>query len=247
MTTIEQRLATLQQELATRKEDSDLPGNLSPRERMAYHARTADLNARISAIRVAAERLAALTASLGADIKWLNHLEQWRVQLCSELKTIQTKPAPAKEKKDAADDIIFSMRVLDFGFRNSLPIVTLAPTRLGGLMADAGYATEGEALRGPNGWRGNLEDTERRVKSLRLQHAEAQVALEKALLTDEERVERDAETVALRDAFNGMNVTLGADGRTLTAFTPDGDELEIEDMTEMQRRAFERMAAAQQV
>jgi hypothetical protein len=57
-------------------------------------------------------------------------------------------------------------------------------------MAAAGYATDGPALRGPNGFRDSLPDTEQRIKDHAKQRTAAQAALDAALLTDEERATR---------------------------------------------------------
>jgi hypothetical protein len=118
------------------------------------------------------------------------------------------------------------------------------PTRIGELMAAAGYATSGPELRGPRGWLGSLPEVEQRIKKLSKQRAAAHAALDEALLDDDARAKRDAESAELREAFNTMHVTSSADGVSLVAYKKDdGSVLELSAMTPKQRTAFERMDA----
>ena len=110
-------------------------------------------------------------------------------------------------------------------------------------MAAAGYATANPDLRGPNGWRGSLKETEERIKTLKRQRAEAQAALDAALLNDDERTTLEAKDKVFRDVINTMRIKHGTDGG-LVALTADGDYLDVADMTPAQRMAFERLEAA---
>lgn len=236
-TTIETRLAELTQARAARKDEQDLDRTLTMRQVRAYLAETALLDRRIVTIRTAAEALAALP-TLDADTQWLAHLTTWRTTLRDELLTV---PARVRDKAtiEWQQGLTWSIRLIDFGFGIApLGIVTLAPARVGVLMAAAGYATSDPELRGPRGWRGSIKDVERRIKTLTRQRAEAHAALDAALLTDEERTAQEAETQAYRDVLNSMNIRGGPDG--LRAYTPDGDPLDVADMTPVQRTAFER-------
>jgi hypothetical protein len=240
-TRIEKRLAELIKFRAERKDALDLPGTMTQREVNTYHAETALLDQRIATIRTAAEALASLPTD--ADIKWRDHLVTWRATLCDELLTIKS-PIRDKDTKERADRLTFSIKLIDFGLAiSSLGIVTLAPTRIGELMAAAGYEVQGPALRGPHGWRGSIKEVEHRITGTTKQRAEAQAALDVALMDDAERATADAESQAHRDALSTMNLKGNAEGTGLVAFTKDGDPLSVADMTPAQKAAFTRFEA----
>ena len=96
--------------------------------------------------------------------------------------------------------------------------------------------------RGELPWFGSLPEVERRISKLAQQRQAAQAALDEALIDDDARVKRDAESAQYRDAFNAMRVKVGADG-SLVAYRDDGGELPRAEMTPLQRAAIERIDA----
>lgn len=237
-TTIDNRLAELQRARAARKDADDLPGSMTGRERNAYLAETVTLDQRIAAIQSTAATLASLP-TLDADIRWLAHLSTWRQKLCDDLLLIKS-PIRDRDLKEQADRLSWSIRLIDFGFgiAKSLPIVTLEFSPIGVLMQAADYEIQGEALRGPRGWRGSLVEVDARLNSLAAQRAKAQAALSAVLMDDAERSEADADGQAHRDVLNTMDIRGNTSGTGLVAFTKDGDPLPISDMTDAQREAF---------
>jgi hypothetical protein len=155
-------------------------------------------------------------------------LNTWRKILCDELLAM---PPRVRDKAaiERQQNLTFSIKLIDFGFaanRLRAPIISLESTRVGELMVEAGYDVVGlELLRGPNGFRGSLPDTEQRIKDLTKQRTEAQAALDVLLRTDEERAQQEAEDNAFHEAINTMDLAHGADGQSLVAFTKDGDVL----------------------
>jgi hypothetical protein len=63
-------------------------------------------------------------------------------------------------------------------------------------------------MEAPPGFRGSLPEVENRIKELATQRAAVEAKLEAMLASDEERAARDAESQALRDAFNRLHVKL---------------------------------------
>jgi hypothetical protein len=241
--TTDTMLAQLTKARAERKDELDLPRTMTQREVNAYVEQTIRLDRRIAAIRTAADTLAALP-TLDADTKWLAHLNTWRTTLCDELMTIKS-PIRDRDTKERAERLTWSIKLIDFGLGiSSLGIVTLAASAIGPLMAAAGYAIANPELRGPNGWRGHIKDTEQRIKELTKRRAEAQAGLDVLLRTDEERATQEAEDKVFYAAMNTMHCKADSTGTRLVAFTLDGDELPIDAMTPAQRKALERFEAA---
>jgi hypothetical protein len=239
-TRIEKRLAELTKLRAARKDDLDLPRTMTQREVNTYHAETALLDHRIAAIRTAVETLAAI--DLDADQQWLAHLEQWRKVLADELLAL---PPRIRDREQIArqNNLAFSIKLIDVGLGTApLPVVTLEPLPLGPLMQAAGYEVQGEALRGPRGWRGGMKEVERRIAAITKQRTAAQAALDAALLDDTARATAEDESRELAAAFNAMHVRMGHDGR-LVAYDEDDAVLDPSKMTEVQRKAIERMDA----
>jgi hypothetical protein len=106
-------------------------------------------------------------------------------------------------------------------------------------MAAAGYGVSDPDLRGPRGWRGSRSDVESRIKALKEQRTEALKELEDALMPDAERQKLEAEHATFHEALHTMVLRGSDDGRSLVAFTPDGDKLERLAMTPLQRKAFD--------
>jgi hypothetical protein len=196
------------------------------RERLSEHQQ----RRRVLDHRLATARSAAATISeLAHYAKALDFLNEARRTLCDELLALppRIRDAELLAKQRSID---LSIQVVDFG-----PGVlqgtglSLSDIRLGDLMSQAGES-----------WRGALPEVERMVA----RRAQAQSALDDALLDDDERAAREAAAKELRDAFNAMRVKVGPDGGGLVAYGPDGEPLDVSKMTPLQRRAFERMDAA---
>jgi hypothetical protein len=228
---------------AERKDELDLPRTLTMRQVREYATETAKIDQQIADFEAKAAAWAALP-TLEPDTKWRGHLVAWRETLNAELLAMHPRIRNEKEldQKTALD---WAIRLIDFGLGiSSLGIVTLEPSRIGPLMQAAGYEVQGEALRGPRGWRGGLAEVEARLKALTKQRAAAEADLTSVLLTDDERVKAEAESQAHRDALNTMDLKANADGTGLLAFTKNGDPLDVADMTPAQRAAFTRFEAA---
>lgn len=236
------RRAHLAKVRAERKDALDLPRSMTQREADAYVTATATLDKQIADFESKVAALAALP-NPADDTAWLGHLNTWRQSLCDELMTFKS---PVRgEAKQRADAVGWSIKLIDRGFGvATLPIVDLSSTRIGQLMHDAGYETQGEALRGPRGWRGGIKEVEGRIKAIGKERAIAQAALDVLLMDDAERAKADAESQAHSDALRTMDLKANATGTGLVASTLDGDPLATADMTPTQRKAFERFEAA---
>jgi hypothetical protein len=234
------RRAQLAKQRAERLDPLDYPRVWTMRQVRAYEVETAQVDQQIASLDHAVARLAAIDVE--PNQRWRDFLTEARQTLCDELFTIKS-PIRDRELKRQSDDLTFSIRLIDFGLAKAskaMPIVTLAPTRIGQLMSAAGYAVAVPDLHGPSGWRGSVPEVEARIKQLTEQRAEALRALADALMDDEARQQREAEQAALRS----MRIRHSADGRTLVAVKADGSELPVSEMSEIERRAFERMQAA---
>jgi hypothetical protein len=239
------RLAALTTQRAERQDELDLPRHLTQRQVNAYLADTATLDRGIAAVHAAVAALAVL-GSVQTDTKWRDDLTAWRATLSAELLAIRS-PIRDRHLMDLAQNVTLGIKLIDFGLGvMTIGVVTLAPLRIGELMAASGYATSGPELHGPAGWRGSLKEVEQRIKDHARQRATAQATLDEALLDDDARATRDAEDLALREAFNAMHVRNSADPKVpgLVAYTEDGAVLPVSAMTPLQRKAFERANAA---
>lgn len=242
-TPTDERIATRRAELmkqrATRKDPDDLM--LSPNERRAYVAETAKIDAETAAFNAVVEKWAAVPTP-DADTKWLAHLTAWRDTISTERLTIKS-PMRDRAVQERAQRLEWTIKLIDHGLGiSSLGIVTLALSPIGPLMQAAGYETQGEALRGPRGFRGGIEEVEYRIKTLTKQRTAAEAALDLALEDDTARAKRESESQAYRDALNSMDIRNGSTG--LVAYDKDtGDPLAVADMTEPQRKAFEQADA----
>lgn len=237
--TIDERIAQLAKESAALA----ISRTQAQQEADAYGLRIESLARRISTIQVATTALASL-ASVAHEQEWLDHLTAWRKTLCDELLTIKS-PIRDRDTKERADRLTWSIRLIDFGLGvSTLGIVTLASSAIGPLMTAAGYATANPDLRGPNGWRGSLKEVEQRIKTLTRQRAEAQAALDAALLTDDERTTREAEGQAYRDALNRLRLKGNSDGTGYVVCDEYGDVRDLATLTPIEREAFERADAA---
>lgn len=244
---IAQRRSELQKQRDERLDELDLPRTMTQRQVNEYKAGTVRTHQQIVNFdKVAAEYSACISVDAEADARWREFLaDVARQTLCAERMQIKS-PIRDRALKLRADGLEWGIRYIDHGLGASTigPVLTLEPTRLGELMAAAGYAVSGDALHGPNGWRGSLPEVEKRLADLAKRRAAAEAALDEVLMSDEERAARDAEADELRAASSSMRLKGNAEGTGLVAYTKDGDELPVSAMTSMQRKAFERANAA---
>ena len=239
--TVDERIATRRAELAERragrKDPLDLPGSMTERERGAYADDTAKLDAAIQELEGGGGGLGGVPVP-DAEERWRGHLIEWHDMLNAELRAMHPRIRNAKELEQKLG-LERSISLIDHGLVSTIgPIVSLSG-RLGDLMREAGYATDGPGLRSPNGFRGPLPQTELRVRILTKRRSEAQATLDAALLTDDERSAQDAAHAAQRAVLATMRVKHNRDGDGLVAFTPDGEPLPVDAMTAEQREAFE--------
>ena len=152
----------------------------------------------------------------------------------------------ARNLAESLDVVDRGPRPVDRGGRD------LETLRLGALMRAAGYEQVGaDPNRNYGGtlpWYGALPDVERRIETLATRRAAADAALVDALRSDDERATREADDQAQRDALHLLCIKVGRDGRLVAyknkqAFFDD-EPYQPEEMTELERRAFERMNAA---
>ena len=240
---IAERRAALTKQRDERLDPLDYPRTWTQRQVNVYDAETVALDRMIAAFNTAIATWAALP-SLDADEKWRDFLQSSRDGLNTELLAIRA-PIRDDATRERARALGWSIELIDHGWAaNRLPatIVSLASSRIGQLMREAGYVTDGPELRGPNGFRGSLADTEQRLTDLTAQRAAAEAALDGLLLSDEERAQRDAEDQAFRAAIDSLELRGG--GETFAAYHKvTGERLTVADMTPAQAAAFERMAA----
>lgn len=240
------KITDLEQQKAARKDALDLPHTLTQRQVNAYIAETAALDVRISTARNAAATLAALGTN-EPDTKWLNHLNTWRKIMCDELMARTTR-CRDKASIEWQQNLMFSTRLVDFdlgsGSRHLGPIVDLSSTRIGELMAAAGYTPTD--LHGPNGWRGGIKEVTKRIQTLTQERAAAQAALDDALMDDAARTKREAESDARRAVLNSLNLRYNSDGTAgYTAYDEHGDVRDPATLTPEQRAAFDRANAVE--
>ena len=223
-------LDELEQLRAAIPDDDQAPLGWPPMSLANQRTKIADLQQRRRSLdyRLSTARIAQRTIDEGESfVPWHAHLHEWRAVLCSELLAL---PPRIRDTHLLAvqRSLDLSIQVIDFGIDlldgTGLALVDL---RVGELIAAAGYE--------PGTWQGSLPE----VELIAARREAARSTLEEALLDDDERERREAEAKALRDAYNGMRVKIGADGRSLVARRDDGSELPVGEMTPLQRRAFE--------
>jgi hypothetical protein len=238
------RRAHLTKQRAERQDEQDLPRTMTMRQVRDYLAETARIDAEIAAFETAVATLAAVPP-IEPDTRFLADAIACRATCSAERLAIKS-PIRDRALMERAQGLEWSVRLIDYGLGISSigQILTLASTRVGELLAAAGYTIDGPGLRGPNGFRGSLPEVEARIKALTKQRTAAQAALDVLLRTDEEKAQQDATDTAFRQALATMDLKLGIDGRSLDAFTKDGHPLPVADMTEIQRKAFERFEQA---
>lgn len=238
------RRATLTKALAARKDPLDLPP-MTQREENAYVAETAKIDAKIATLNTTVATYAALP-SLDTEIAWLGFLQSSRKTIDAEILAMPPRIRNEKELEQQ-QRLVWSMRLIDFGFGIAvhLPIVDLSSTRIGELMAAAGYATSGPELRGPRGWQGPIKETETRIKHLTAQRATAQAALDVVLLDDTERAKHDAASAARRAVLDSLHLKMNSTGTGYVPCDEYGDVRDPATLTPEQRDTLDRENATE--
>jgi hypothetical protein len=235
---IEQRLTELQQQLAAIPTLGARPLSTTRDESDAMDRARAELEQRIRGLRHTSARLSEF-ADIAEDERWLAFENTWRPALVEALVQIKS-PIRDRELKLLADNLMLSIALIDRGLNVSrfAAVVDLTPTRLGQLMLQAGYAVNGDALRGPEGFRGSITQVERRLTARKQECANALAELEDLLLDDAARAAREAKHNQHRAALRTMRVQHDETGTSLVAYTHDGDPLPLSEMTPEQQAAF---------
>ena len=184
-----------------------------------------------------------------------SHLTTWRSTLCEEVLAL---PPRAHTGYDVGlrTNLTLSIRAIDFGLGVVIDSgYDLTTLRLGQLMVASGFdvkdADPSRNFMGTLPWFGSLKDVEQRLATCAKRRGEAHLALADALLSDEERATRDAESAALRDTLNTLYLRMSSDGRTLVAYRNkdawrNNDPLDPEEMTPLESQAVEWAQVAHQ-
>lgn len=154
--------------------------------------------------------------------------------------SLYTTPTPLKSRQQylALSDNKPYLELRGAGFQTMLPPSLHTPPDIRVALLASGYRADGAELRGPRGWLGSMVQVEHRLKTLAKQRTAADAALTEALLPDDERATREAKHDEYRKTLKTMHIKNGADGRSLVAFTLDGDVFDVSEMTPLQRAAF---------
>jgi hypothetical protein len=242
---IEVRRAQLQQQLAAIPADDDLPASTTQADLARNRQRRATVEGELAALNRAVAAVTAL-GSVAFDEQWRDQLTGWRTVLCDERMQIKS-PIRDPVVKGREMNLAASIKCIDRGlhaFEHSQ--WELENSRLGQLMREAGYEPVGADPQRNYGGRlpchGSLPEVEQRIATLAQKREQAEAALDAALMSDEERAAQEQESQQLAAAFNSMTVKLGPDGG-LVALDDDGEVFEVSKITDLQRRAFERMDA----
>ncbi len=209
-------------------DDDALPASTTRGELAALRTRRRDLDRRLLAARNAKATLAQLPEP---DTTWLDHLTAWRKRLCDEVLAMPPRALTGHEL-GLRQNLTLSIRVVDFG----LGVIEgtgygLTTLRLGQLMREEGYEVVGaDPLRNYGGelpWFGSMKEVEKHIKDMTKRRADAQAALDEALLDDDERAKRDAEADIRRDALNALPTRkVRGDGSYYDVY-PDGRRVEV--------------------
>ncbi len=185
---------------------------------------------RISAIEVATTALAGLP-SIDPEQEWLAYLATWRQTLCDELIAIKS-PIRDAHVIGVRRNLELSILTIDRGVH----ILTgtgydLTNLRLGQLMIEAGYEVIGadpdRNYSGTLPWLGSIKEVERRMQEVERRRVVAQAALDDALLADDERMQREAEATARRDALNKLPTRKVRDDGSMYDRYSDGRVVEV--------------------
>jgi hypothetical protein len=247
--TLDTRIATRRAELtklrAAIPEAGKLPLSTTYDEAAAIAAQRQEIDAEIKAFNTAVETWEALP-TLERDQRWFDFATTAHATIEAQRSAMHPRIRNEQELEQS-QRLKFSLELLDRGFaanRLQSQIMDLSSTRIGELMAAAGFLVSGPELRSPYGWQGSLKETADRLRVLTRQRAQAQVQLDLVLRTAEERAAQAAEDQVFHAALRTMDLKNGPDGCSLVAFTKDGDPLPVAEMAVAQRKAFERFARA---
>lgn len=194
------------------------------------------------------DELAALDAQLTPLLDWLAQQATWRKQLSDELVDLLAASPHIRNSTTLGRklNLELSINAIDRGTRVFEGTgYELTNARLGELMRADGYHPVGADLsRNYSGvfqcWRGGEKELRPLVKELTRRKDVLEAKLAEATLSDAERAEREKENAAYRDALNSMRITGSDDGRYLVAKARDGRELELNELTPVQREALAR-------
>jgi hypothetical protein len=241
-----QRTAEVQAQLDAIPNEQDRPLSMTRGESHALDASRAELTHRLRGLRAAASSMAEFD-DIEQDERWIKMAEfTWRPICCSELLALKS-PIRDRETKHRSENLTFSIRLIDRGLGYSTlgMIVDLSCLRLGELMAAAGYAVTGDALRGPNGWRGDLTTVAKRIQERTEKRDQLLTTIEDLLLSDADRIAREEQTAQHRAILSNLIIRNGEDGRTLVYTDGDGEPLPKAQMTPAQLVAVEWLEASQ--
>lgn len=237
-------LAELEQQRAARLDRDALPLTMTHGEADAYVKATADLDARIRTAKNALTTLASV-GSDDADTQWLDFLGPARKALCDERMQIKS---PIRDPKvlGRAKNLEFSIDYIDKGPTRAFTDsgYALETLRLGQLMIEAGYPLSGaDPSRNYHGeltWFGSVKEAEKRIADREKKRAQAERALDAALMDDDVREKQEADAKALRDAFNSMRVKVGADPNVPGLRVVDRENQDIDEgtLTPLQQKAL---------
>lgn len=122
-------------------------------------------------------------------------------------------------------NITLSIRTIDFGLVIKDTGYDLTTLRLGQLMIAAGYEIVGadpdRNYSGELPWHGSIKEVEHRIKDRERRRQQAQAALDEALMDDDVRAKRDAESDIRREALNALPTRkVRGDGTTYDRYIP---------------------------
>jgi hypothetical protein len=179
------------------------------------------------------------------DPAWRDQLEAWRKICADELLAL---PPRVRDPRVLGTriNLTVSIRCIDHGPDHALDgqPYSLPTTRLGELMIVSGYQVVGadpdRNFGGTLPWHGSLKEVEHRIKDRERRQAAARAALDDALLDDDVRAVREAETKELRDAYNALRVKNSGDPNApgLRVVDGNGDDVNESTLTTLQQRAL---------
>lgn len=193
--------AQFQQKLETKIAELNARRSQAEADVAAYTAQIDDLSQRFSAIQVASTTLAGLHP-FGPLLDWRDHLPVWRENFVTRLLAM----APDDRDRatlDLQQGLRLSILNIDRGcgyWPNGAPMIGIP---LAEAIVAAGY--EPPTNRPGVAWFGSLPEVEQRIQQLTKERDEAQAALDNAMLDDDARAKKDAESAARRDRINAMS------------------------------------------
>jgi hypothetical protein len=250
--TIDARLAELQAERDAITPYDQRPFSMTVRESHALDVRARALDRRIAQAREAMVMLATVTTD-DVDSKWHADLQECRAVCAAELLEIKS---PVRDPKvmGRVVNLRLSLKVIDRGpgvlTDTGYDLQTL---RLGQLLIDRGYEPQGADptanFAGTMPWYGSLDEVTKAIADRDARRQRAQSMLDDAVMDDAERAQLESEATELDAAANALVIKVSSDGRSLVAYRSrqafiDDQPLTVDEMSPLERRAFERAAAA---